>query len=101
VDASAQTWAQLQSRGFSGHVKALVAALSTNPATFAANQALGMLLDANKADLPIERARNLVDNYTSGKSDKASTKLALYDIQLVFASLAAATGEMAVLVDAN
>jgi hypothetical protein len=101
TDASGQTWANLQSRGFSGHAKALLAAQTTNAPSFTATQLAGMMLDANKADLAIERAQNVIDNYTTGKADKASTKTYLFDLQQVFAALAATCGEAGVLVDAN
>lgn len=100
-DASGQTFAQLKTRGFSGHVRSLVTALSTQTATFDANQNLGLLLESNKSDQIVERARNVVDNYTSGKSDKASAKTQIFDLQLAFGSIAAALGEIGTLVDAN
>jgi hypothetical protein len=100
-DASGQTFAQLKTRGFSGHVKALTAAMTTQTPTFDANQNLGLLLDSNKADKALERARNVVDNYLNGASDKTSAKTQIFDLQLAFGSIAAALGEIGVLVDAN
>jgi hypothetical protein len=100
-DASGQTFAQLKTRGLSGHVKALTAAMTTQTPTFDANQNVGMLLNPNMADKVVERARNIVDNYLTGVSDKASTKTEIFDLQLAFGSIAAALGEIGVLVDAN
>lgn len=100
-DASGQTWAQLKTRGFSGHAKALAAAMTTQTPTADANQQLGMLLESNKADKVIERCRNVVDNYLNGYSDKTSAKNQIFDLQLSVGVLQAALGEIGVLIDAN
>jgi hypothetical protein len=101
IDASGQTFAQLKTRGFVGHVNALVAALTTNPPTFDGKQNVGMLISPQSPDKMLMRARNVVDNYITGQSDKASAKQEIFDLQLAFASIASSLGEIGVLVDAN
>jgi hypothetical protein len=100
IDPSGQSFGQLKTHGFTGHVRTLVGGLTTNPASQAAKVRVDLLLSTN-AHEPIERARYLVDNYLTGKADKASTLTALYDLHLACASLAAGIGEIATLIDAN
>jgi hypothetical protein len=100
IDASGQTYTQLRNHGFTGHVRALVGGLTTNPASQAAKVRVDLLLSTN-AHEPIERARYLIDGYLNGQTDKASTLAALYDLHLATASLAASLGEVAALIDAN
>jgi hypothetical protein len=98
--ASGQTWATLKTLGFSGYAQGLLAGLGV-AATATANQNLGSLLQPNQADKVIERCRNIVDSYTTGQADKTSVKLAIFDCQEALGVLAAALGEIGVLIDAN
>lgn len=100
-DASAQTWAQLKTLGFSGYVTNYMAALTSETPDADANLYRGMLKHPNTCFLVMERAKNIVDNYLNGASDKTSAKNQIYDLQLVFGSIATALGEIGVLVDAN
>lgn len=105
-DASAQTWAQLVTLGFSGYTTSYVAALVSQTPTFDANQAVGMLLKPNMADKVIERARNVVDNYLNmtaaqKTANKTTIKTEIFDLQIAFGSINTALAEIGVLIEAN
>lgn len=101
MDASSQTWANLQARGFHGYVYSYLAALTTQTPTANASQATKQLLHMNQAFRPVERAKNIVDNYINGKSSKTAAKTDIFDLQLAVGCLYTALGEIGVLVDAN
>lgn len=102
VDASGQTFANLQARGLDKFTQALVAALSTNAATAAETTLVNQLLLKGQADKVAERARDVVDSYLSGKpASIAALKAEVFDLQLAYASIAGALGEIGVLIDAN
>ena len=101
--ASSQTWANLGTRGLAPFATTVAAAISS-PTAISANgsELLGKLLTPTQAYQAVERARNVIDAYTSGKTtDKTSIKTQLYDLQCAFGTLNAALGEIGVLVDAN
>ena len=100
-DASGQTSAQLQTRGFVAHVRTLVSSLTTETPTAEANQLVNQLLESTQALWPLARAADVVDNYTNGQSDKTNAKAQIYNLQLAYGCVAAALGEIGVLIDAN
>lgn len=101
-DASGQTFAQLKTRGFAGHVTSYVAALTSETPSFNAKELTARLVQAQyQAGLVIEKCRNVVDGYTNGTVPKADAKTAIYDLQLAFGSIATSLGEIGVLIDAN
>lgn len=101
VDASSQTFADLQSKGLSGMVDGLIAA--QDPAmTAAAVSYTHQLLTINQASLVAERAKQLVDSYLHGDPVLIATlKTEIFDLQYAFAVIHKTLGEIGVLVDAN
>ncbi len=101
VDASSQTFANLQANGFSGFLAGLVGAQS--PAMSAdATRLTEQLLHPNQAMFPAVRANQIVDSYLHGEPVSiTSLKTEIFDLQYAFAAVATALGEIGVLVDAN
>ena len=99
VAASSLTYAQLQTYGASGYIKAALATQSAVPAK--ATEILNELLDGNKSDLPFERLRNIIDSKLNGAVANATIDTELLDFGWVFGQLSTAITEMATLVDAN
>lgn len=101
VDASNQTFANLQSLGFSGFLNGLIAA--QDPAmTAKAVELTHQLGQLNQASLPFERARQLVDSYLHGDPVSiADLKTEIFDLQYAYAAVHKTLGEIGVLVDAN
>ena len=102
IDASGQTLANLEVRGFDGHVQSLVASLTTNAATAAEITLVDQLLSKIQCGGVVERARNVVDAYIGGEAVSITAfKAEIFDLQLAFAAIAGALGEIGTLIDAN
>lgn len=101
VDASTQTFANLQSKGFHGILNGVIAAQSPAAnarATYFANA----LITPGQAILPLDAATNAVDAYLHGDPVSiAAVEQVLVDIQYAFGLVAQTLQEVGTLVDAN
>lgn len=101
VDASGQSFADLQSKGFAGYLAGLVAA--QDPAMSAtAKQLTDQLLQPNQSQFPAGRAKEIIDSFLHGDPVLvASLETEIFDLHYAFLAVATALGEIGDLVDAN
>ena len=102
MDASGQTLANLQARGYPGYVQTLVASNTTNAATAAEKTLANLLLDHEKASNVSARIHSVVQSYLDGKPVANGTLLAeIFDLQYAFAAHSAALGEIGTIMAAH
>jgi hypothetical protein len=102
VTASAQTHAQLLSRGLKGHVDGLITANAASSAPLPVQTLTRQLMTPSQAEIPLKRLDQVLQTWQSGTPVAATEVTAqLKEFQAAYLLVATAVGEMAVLIDAN